>query len=859
MSDLARRFVAVVSRLAPGASRREFRAEWEAELATDPTFARAAGALPDAWYLFRQQWSLDMLTQDIRYAARLLARRPAYTAIVLLTLALGIGATTAVFSVINGVLIRPLPYPAAGRLVSVWENDRLNLRPRYPVAPANYADWRAGNHTFEELAAYVQGGGPLAAPGGEPFHANIIVATANFFETMQVTPLLGRTFAEGESVPPRHRVMVLSYAAWQSRFGGDPGVVGRTVQFGETPYQIVGVMPRGFAFPARETDGWRPMAWTPALTEQRAQHFLSVFGRLQPAATIDDARRDLETIAAAAQRAYPATNDQRGTTQVPLAEAIVGEARRPMLLLFAAVGLLLLIGIVNVANLMLVESASRRREMALRAALGADRLRIFRQLVVEGLLLSACGGAAGLFIAAAGTRALAALAADYVPRMQEVGVDASVLAFAVAVSLVTGFGFALAPALAACRIDVQHDLREAGRGLVGRSRRLRGALVFVELAAAVVLVIGAALVLKSFWRVASVSPGFATAGVLTADVELPRRYDKDAIVNQFYVDLLERVRALPGVAGAGVVNNLPVGGGAWTAWLTIENAPKPDGEPPEVGYRAASPGYFPAMGIPVLEGRGIAESDVEGSLPVLVVNRALAGRFFPNGGAVGARVRLGPNPKAPWITIVGVVGNVRHAGPETEPAPEAFRPAYQDVNGDMTLTVRTTSAADALVPAVRGAVRAIDPSVTLWRVRTIEEVMDEHLAPRRLAMLLIAGFGALALALALLGIYGVMSYTVAERVPEIGVRLALGADPRGIRRLIVGDGMRLAVPALIAGVAVAFAVTRLARALLFDVSPTDPATFITVVVSIAAVALAACYLPARRASRVDPLTAIRAE
>ena len=859
MPDLARRFVAIVSRLAPGAARREFRAEWEAELATDPTFARAAGALPDAWFLFRQQWSFAMLMQDVRYAVRLLARRPAYTALVLLTLALGIGATTAVFSVINGVLIRPLPFPAPARLVTVWENDRLNLKPRYPVAPANYQDWRAGNHTFEQLAAYVDGGAPLAAPGAEPFHANVVVATTNFFETMQVAPLLGRTFGEAEGVPPRHRVLVLSFAAWQSRFGADPGVVGRTVQFGEMPYQVTGVMPRTFTFPIRDTDAWRPMAWTPAMTTQRAQHFLAVVGRLRPTATIDEARRDLETIAAAAQRAYPATNDQRGTTQLPLAEAIVGDARRPMLLLFAAVGLLLLIGIVNVANLMLVESAARRREMALRAALGADRFRLFRQLVVEGLLLSVCGGAAGLLIAAAGTRSLARIAADYVPRMQDVRMDAGVLAFAAAVSLLTGLCFALAPALAACRTDVQHDLREAGRGTVGRSRRLRGALVFVELAAAVVLVIGAALVLKSFWRVASVAPGFATTGVLTADVELSRRYDKDAIVNQFYVDLLERVRALPGVTGAGIVNNLPVGGGAWTAWLTIENAPKPAGEPPEVGYRAASPGYFAAMQIPVLEGRGLAESDQPGSLPILVVNRALARRFFPNGSAVGARVRLGPNPKAPWLTIVGVVGDIRHGGPETEPLPEAFRPTYQDVNGDMTLTVRTTGAPESLVSAVRGAVRGIDPSVTLWRVRTIEDVMDEHLAPRRLAMLLIAGFGALALALALLGIYGVMSYTVAERVPEIGVRLALGADPRGIRRLIVGDGMRLAIPALIAGVAVALGVTRLARALLFDVSPTDPATFATVVVSIAAVALAACYLPARRASRVDPLTAIRAE
>jgi len=564
MRDLARRFIAVVSRLAPGAARREFRAEWEAELAIDPSLGRALGAVPDAWCLFRQQWSFDMMLQDIRYAARLLGRRPAYTALVIATLTLAIGATTAVFSVVNGVLIRPLPFPEAGRLVRVWENDRVNLKPRYPVAPANYEDWRTGNRTFEQLAAYVEGGAPLST-GADTFHANVLIATTNLFDALAVPPLLGRTFVDADGVPPRHRVLVLSYATWQARFAGDPGVIGRTVQLGEVPYQIVGVMPRAFDFPAPGIDGWRPFARTPAFGQQRAQHFLLVVGRLRASATREDAHRDLETIAAAAQRAHPDTNDQRATTQASLAEAIAGEARRPMLLLFAAVGLLLLIGVVNVANLMLVESASRRREMAVRAALGADRLRIFRQLVVEGLLLSVCGGAAGIGLAVLGTRALARIASDFIPRLHEVGLDARVLAFAAVVSLLTGVSFALAPALAASRADVQHDLRDAGRGAIGRSRRLRGGLAFVELAAAVILVIGAGLVLKSFWRVVRVSPGFATSGVLTADVELSRRYDKDAVINQFYTDLLARVRALPGVAGAGVVNNLPVGGSAWTS------------------------------------------------------------------------------------------------------------------------------------------------------------------------------------------------------------------------------------------------------------------------------------------------------
>jgi len=858
MPDRVRRFIALVSRLAPVGARREFRAEWEAELAADPSFARAIGAVPDALFLARQQWSLQMLTQDVRYALRLLRRRPGYTAIVLLTLALGIGATTAVFSVISGVLIRPLPYPDAGRLLTMWENDRLNLKPRYPVAPANFVDWREGTHTLASMSAFGGGGGSIAA-GGDPFHASITFASPNLFDTLQVRPFLGRTFEAGDAVPPRHRILVLSYTAWQTHFGSDPAVVGRTVSLDDTPYQIVGVMPRGFAFPERDVDAWRPIPDRPAFYQQRAQHFLSVIGRLEPGATIDEARLDLDTVSGRMQRAHPDTNDQRGATVATLADAVEGDVRQPMVLLFGAVLLLLLIGVFNVANLMLVESAGRRREMALRTALGADRFRLFRQLIVEGLLLAIGGGAIGVAIAAAGTRTLARVAAAYVPRVQDVSLDARVLGFAALVSILAGVGFALAPALAASRSDVQQDLRDGGRGSIGGARRLRGAFVFAELAAAVVLVIGAGLVLKSFSHVVRVQPGFATAGVLTADVNLPSRYQDDPVIIQFYADVLSRVRAQPGVAAAGVVNNLPVGGQAWTSWLTIENRARPAGEPPEVGYRTASPGYFEAMQIPVIQGRGIADADTADALRVVVVNMALVDRFFAHESAIGARVRLGPNPKAPWRTIVGIVGNVHHAGPEIEPAPEAFMPMPQDVNGDMTLVVRTAGTPETLVQPVRSIVRTVDPAVTLWRMRTVEDVMDEHLAPRRLAMQLIAGFGGLALALALLGIYGVMSCTVSERVAEIGVRLALGAAPSSIRRMIVRDGLRITLPALAAGAAIALAVTRMARTLLFEVSPTDPATFATVALAVAAVAVAACYIPARRASLVDPLTAIRAE
>jgi len=858
MRETLRRFIALLSRLVPGAERREFRAEWDAELATDPSFTRAIGALSDAWCLHRQQWSLDMLSQDFRYGLRVLARRPVYTLLVILTLAIGIGATTAVFSVINGVLLRPLPYPDDQRLVVVWENDRLNLKPRYPVAPANYDDWRNGTPAFERLAAFVGGGGRLAA-GEETFHVNVITVTTDLFDTLGVPPMLGRTFSGDESVPPRDRVLVLSYPLWQSRFAADPAVVGRTVQFNDAAYRVVGVMPRGFTLGDRDVDAWRPLALTPDFLKTRFQHFLTVLGRLRPGVSIEDAHRQLETVAQSAQRAHPDTNDQRGTTVATLAEAIEGDVRRPMYLIFTAVVLLLVIGVVNVANLMLVESAARRREMAVRAALGADRIRILRQLVAEGMLLASLGGALGLAIALAATRALARMAADYVPRLQDVSVDWRVLGFVAAISIAAGIGFALAPALAASRPDVQHDLRDGGRGTVGRSRRLRGAFVVIEVAAAVVLVIGAGLVLKSFWRLVSVSPGFTVAGVITADVGLPSRYETDPPIVQFYDQLLSRVRAIPGVTAAGVVNNLPVSGNGWTAWITIEHAPPLPGEPPEVGYRTASAGYFAAMQIPILEGRGIADGDTASSQRVIVVNQALADRFFPGGRAIGSRIRLGPSPKAPWCTIVGIAGNVRHAGPETEPVPEAFMPMPQEVNGDMTLAVRTTGDPTAAARAVREVSRALDPAVTIWRMRTVTDLLDEHLAPRRLSMWLIAGFGAIALGLALLGIYGVMSCTVSERVPELGMRLALGARPGEILWMVVRDGLRLAVPGLLAGTAVAVAVTRLAGALLFDVSPTDPLTFVTVGAGVACVAALACCLPAWRASRVDPLIAIRAE
>jgi putative ABC transport system permease protein len=857
MRSLPRRLVAFASRLAPGWARREFRAEWEAELAIDPSLRRAIGALPDAWYLRRHQWSLDMLRHDVRYALRLMRQRPGYTTLVIATLGLGIGAATAMFSAIHAVLMRPLPFGDPARLVMLWENDRLNGKPRYPIAPANFDDWRKGTETLSAMAGWIPQEGTFHT-GGDPFHVNAAVVTTNFLATLGVAPALGRDFRPDDRPPAQH-VLLLSHAAWMAHFGGDPTVIEHTYRFGDVDYRVVGVMPVGFDFPDRTIDVWRPLAEVPALMATRAQHFMFAIARVKPEFSVAQAAQDLERIAVEAQRQYPATNDRRGATVVPLQDAVVGDVRAPLYYLGAAVGLLLLIGCANVANLMLAQASGRRREMAVRAALGAGRLRIVRQLLVEGLVLAAASGAAGLLLAWQATHAIGRFAVDYVPRIATIGLNPSVLVFTVAISIGTGLLFTLVPALRASRPDVQRDLREAGRGATPQGRRLRDALVVFEFGAAVVLVAGGALLLQSFWRVLRVDPGFATSQVVSVDPELASaRYQTGASIAQFYADVVSRLTAIPGLRAAAVVNNVPLGGQAWTTWLTIENRPRPSGEPPEVGYRSASPGYLSTMRIPLLRGRWIADSDTATAMRVVVVNQALADRFFPSGDAVGSRIRLGPNPKAPWKTIVGIVGNVRHAGPESDPAPEAFEAFAQDPL-EATVVVRSDLDRPATVAAVRSAVAAADPTVAVAQVRWLDTMLDEHLAARRLSMLLVEGFAAVALALALLGIYGVVTYTVTQRVPELGVRIALGAAPRAIHRMVLGDGLRLALPGLAAGAAAALLVARMARSLLFGVSPADPATFAVVIVLTMAVAGLACYLPARRAARVDPLSAIRAE
>ncbi|MGH9409198.1 MAG: ABC transporter permease [Vicinamibacterales bacterium] len=811
-----------------------------------------------------------MLLQDLRYALRLMRRRVGYTAVVVATLAIGIGANTAMFSAIHAVLLRPLPYKDPSRLVQIWESDRLNHSPHGWVAPANFQDWRLDTHTFDSLAAYVPSDGTIVAPGSEPFHAQVAAITPNLFETLGVVPALGRAPQTADGNPGAARVLYLSANAWMTHFGADRAIVDRTIQYDGVPYRIAGVMPRGFAFPDPKTDGWCMWRANAAALDNRAQHFMSVIGRISEAAAPEQARADLVRVALVDEQRYPKTNNLRGVTMVPLHDAVVGDVTRPMYLLGAAVLLLLLIACANVANLMLVQGSLRRREMAIRLAVGADRFRLVRQLLIEGLLLAGASGVVGIALAGWATRALARIAVAYVPRVTGAHMDPTVLVFAVALSLATGLLFTFAPAIRASRGDIQRDLRDGARTIGARGRSLRTALVIVEFAGAVILVMGATLLLESFWRLVNVQSGFTTSHVLTARLDFPSdRYaarggsltnatNAEAPIQQFYSVLIQRLLTVPGVQAAAAVNNLPLSGDSWTTWFTVENRPIEPGEPPGVGLRAATPGYLAAMQIPLLRGRWIADSDTPSSERVLVINKALEDRFFPKGNALGKRARLGPNPKSPWRTIVGVIGNVHHGGPDVPADLEEFEPMAQDTMAG-PLVVRATGDPAAVAAAVRDTSRSIDPAVVVWRMQWMDDLLDEYLAPRRLSMLLVEGFAVVALGLALLGIYGVMSYTVSQRTQEIGVRMALGARPGAIHSMVVRDGMRLAVIGLAVGFGAALMITRLAQSLLFDVSPTDPLACATTAVGVFVVALVACYLPARRAARVDPLVAMRAE
>ena len=865
MPDPARLFVRLVSWLVPRGQRREFIAEWHAEIAWEAREPRSRlhrarrvwGAVADALSLLFQEWSLTMFLQDVRYALRLARRRLGFTTLIVGTLALGIGASTAVFTVVDAVLLRPMPYAEPDRLFVVWEDDRLNANPRYNVAPANFVDWQTGSRAFSGFFPYAASAATLSG-AGDPQQVPVGVVGPEFNTVTGVHPLIGRGFTNEDARDGNHRVALLSHAAWQSRFGGDRSVVGREVRLNDAPYRVIGVMPRGFTLLDEGTQIWRPLVMTPQLAATRAVHFLTVIGRLAPGVTLDQATADLDAIAVRAQRQYPATNDKRGVTLVPIAEQVVGDVRGPLYAVVAAVALVLLIGCANVANLLLAAGNSRRRELAVRAAVGAGRPRLVRQMLTEGVILAGLGGVAGLCLAFVLTRGLAGIAGRLLPRVADLSIDTRVLAFAAVVSMATGLLFALLPSVQGARANVRDGLTEGGRTGLGRgSRRMGMGLVVVELATAVVLVSGAGFAIRSFWAVYQVPAGFSTGDVLAMEMKLPdSRYGERARASAFQLSLFDRIRELPGVRAAGIVNALPLAGPGPTTWFAVEGVAV-TGEPPEVGLRGASRGYFDAMRIPLLDGVMFADSSGDDAPMVAVVNRTLADRFFAGRSPLGVRVRLGPNPRAPWRTIVGVVGDVRHAGPERPISPEVYLPWSGYGSSDGAVVIRVDGDPAALAPALRATVQSLDAQLPPWRIEPMSALMSESAAARRAMMVLFALFGALAMLLALVGVYGVMAYDVSQRAPEIGIRLALGADRAQVLRMVVRQGMTPAAVALVIGILLAVAAGRAARALLFGVEPTDPLTFAAVSVTVMSATALACYLPARRAAFLDPVTALR--
>jgi putative ABC transport system permease protein len=807
---------------------------------------------------------MDHLWQDLRYGLRMLLKHKGVTAIAVLSLALGIGANTAIFSLVDAVLLRPLPFKEPDGLVMVWEEAARIGFPRNTPAPANYADWKAQNQVFEDLAALRFGSYNLTDES-EPEKVEAQAVTANFFPILGVAPVHGRGFAPEEDQPEGNRVVMLSYGLWQRRFGGDPALIGKELLLDGRQHTVIGVMPPGFQFLARETDLWLPMAFTPQELANRGGHYLTVVGRLKPGVTLAQARDDIAAITQRINQENPSRGFDLGSVVISLREQLAGDVRPVLLLLLGAVSLVLLIACANIANLLLSRGTSRYREIAVRTALGAGRHRIVRQLLTESLLLAAVGGVAGLLFAWLSFSFLKQIIPASMALNAGMRIDAKVFGFTLLLSLLTGVLFGLTPALQAARIDLNATLKQsAGRTGTGAGhRRLRGALVITEIALALVLLVGAGLLIQTFLRLRALDIGVNPENVLTLRTSLPRsKYGELPRRAAFYQQVLERVRGLPGVVAAGYTSAVPLTWKGGTSGFTIEgHEPKPG---QDANNRQVSQGYMESMGIKLLQGRFFDDHDDAQSQPVAIINETMARQYWPGETAEGKRFKLGPlDAQVPWITVVGVVGDVKEMGLEAPAKAEMFFP-YQQLpamlwNMPRDLTVRTTGNPLGMANAVRQAVWSVDPAQPVSNVRTMEEILSEEVTQRRIAMTLLAAFAALALLLASLGIYGVLSYAVAQRTQEIGIRMALGANRRDVLRLVMSDGLRLAGAGVVIGLGASLALTHLMTRLLFGVSASDPRTLTGVSLLLLAVALLACYVPARRAARVDPMVALRNE
>jgi putative ABC transport system permease protein len=814
---------------------------------------------------------METLLKDLRHGLRSLLKRPGFTAIVVITLALGIGANTAIFSVVNAVLLRPLPFHDPEQLVTLWERNPKQGYEQNPPAAGNYLDWRDQNRVFAQMAIYAPSKRFNLSLGEQPERITGAAVSASLFEILGVIPIQGRVFSSEEEQPGRDQVVLLSQHFQKRHFASARSPVGETISLDGKSYTIIGVMPVGFQFPggtgtvlrtytAGPAELWVPLALDAETLRQRSSHSLYVIGRLKPGVTVQQATAEMDAIQARLERQYPTFYVGSHTKLVPLSEQVVGTARRPVLVLWGAVSFVLLIGCANVANLMLSRTTSRKKEIAIRTALGAGRARLIRQLLTESLLLSFAGGIAGAILAAWAVHVLSAIVPSTFPRREEIAIDGWVLGFTFIVSAFTGVMFGLAPALQSTKMNLTEALKAGGKSSAarGQGHRLRSLLVMGETALALVLLIGAALMIQSFLRLQQVRPGFKTDHILTMELSLPALSYPLEQRPAFFEHLLERTKALPGVQSVAAAKHLPLSGDNMNFAFDIEGRPFPRGKSPGADCRFVTPDYFEALGISLIKGRVFHEDDGPQSPHVLLINEAMARRFFVNEDPIGKSLVLGINGFAGQI--VGIVGDVKHVGLDAETNDEVYA-AYSQAPfwTDMTLLVRTLGDPLSVAGSVRREVRALDSQVPIGRVRTMEAIAAESVAQPRFRGLLLGLFGIAALLLASVGIYGVMSYAVTQRTHEIGIRMALGAQVGEVRTLVLKNGMTLALIGVVLGLAASFALTRLLESLLFRVTATDATTYAAVSAVLIVVALLACYIPARRATKVDPLVALRYE
>lgn len=818
------------------------------------------------------------LIQDLKYGIRMLLKNPGITFVVILALALGIGANTAIFSVVNTVLLRPLPFEEADRLVFL--NETSKAMDEISVSYPNFTDWRNQNKVFEKIGVYNRGSYNLTGSGEAE---RIITAqmSADLFAALRVNPLLGRVYTNDEDKPGTDPVVVLSYPLWQRRFGGQSNILNQPITLNNKSYTVIGIMPEGFNMPTR-VEMWVPVGQLSGQSnwQQRGNHpGLYGVARLKPGVTVAQARAEMDIIGANLEKQYNESNAGNGVGVRPLLELYVSDIRRPLWVLFAAVAFVLLIACANIANLLLARAAARQKEMAIRAAMGAGRLRIARQLLTESVLLGLIGGGLGLLLARWGVGFILYISPDAIPRAKEIGLDWRVMAFTVGISFVTGLLFGLVPALQAGVVDVHETLKETGRG-TSRKQSLRSLLVVVEVATTLVLLIGAGLMIRSFYRLQKVNPGFSYEHLTSFSVSLPeKKYQTNTQQEDFYRRLMENLRGLPGVEASAAASGLPLGNNGWQTSFIVDGRPLPPrNQIPLMEACLVTPDYFKAMNIPLKRGRYFTDRDdrshLEGQdlskldadekemagLNSLLIDEEFANRYWPNEDPIGKRIRLGGSEKGQLLTVQGVVGRVKMEGlGQDSKRVQGYFPFFQLPAGGMTVLVKGSADPNQLVSAIRQQVKQIDPDQPIYSVKTMDEIRSESVASERLNLTLLSLFAGIALVLAIVGIYGVMSYSVTQRTHEIGIRMAIGAQPRDVFKMIIGQGMLLAIIGVVCGLVGAFGLTRLMASMLFGVAPTDPVTFGSIALLLTGVALVACYVPGRRATKVDPVVSLRYE